>query len=64
MSKIKITLGEGRGGGLMVSVLALYSDHPSSIPAAYLESLFPRPSHGVMERVLAFTASGPGLNPA
>ena len=61
---MKITLGEGRGGGLVVSVLALYSDDPSSIPAAYLKSIFPRPSHGVMERVLAFTASGPGLNPA
>ena len=28
-----ITIKEGRGGGLVVSVLAFYSDYPSSIPA-------------------------------
>ena len=30
----------GRGGGLVVSVLALYSDDPSSIPADYLNVLY------------------------
>ena len=30
----------GRGGGLVVSILAFYSDNPSSIPAGYLNFLY------------------------
>ena len=30
------SLGKGRGGGLVVSVPAFYSDDPSSNPAGYL----------------------------
>ena len=31
---------QGRGGGLVVSVLAFYSDNPSSNPASYLIFLY------------------------
>ena len=31
---------KGRGGGLVVSVLAFYSDYPSSNPAGYLNFMY------------------------
>ena len=30
----------GRGGGLVVNILAFYSDYPSSNPAGYLNFLY------------------------
>ena len=33
MTQPYLPLAQGRGGGLVVSILAFYSDDPSSIPA-------------------------------
>ena len=40
LSLAKKLLLLGRGGGLVVSVLAYYSDNPSSNPAGYLNLLY------------------------
>ena len=39
-SDINKFLTSGRGGGLVVSILAFYSDDPSSNPAGYLIFLY------------------------
>ena len=38
--KLNLVYEMGRGGGLVVSILAFYSDNPSSIPAGYLNFLY------------------------
>ena len=45
----KLMVSRGRGGSLMVSVLAFYSDDPSSILAGYLNFLYEKTKINIIE---------------
>ena len=45
----KLVVSRGRGGSLMVSVLAFYSDDPSSILAGYLNFLYEKTKINIIE---------------